>query len=142
MGQQNEWFYSINNRMGSSQYVSFKVKILNSTQPIPDSNNCEPSSSPVLYEKKSFISNNETNVNFFNWSVIRADSLDNSSFYEIKINEQVTRLNLTSSDDDYRFVFEVWVYNIKTQQFEFSWKAKNEVFCLWNMIWFKFNMDI
>jgi len=134
------WHIYIHNHMGSTQKVSIKVKLLNSTMQAP--NDQEHESSPILcfIEFPVTLSVNETKLILFSWSILEADF--HGSFIIVKrliVNNQTIEVDPPTLSDDNRFrvVFELWVYDESIEQYRFEWDSGKGFYSVSLYIWFK-----
>ena len=132
------WFIHLYNHMGDLQYVAVRVKLLNSTMSAPDSNICNPSPAPMIYEVRRVLFNNETWIFPFSWSVINVEWVGNflnvSSF---SINDNVIDTHIVSINGyNYRVVLELWIFNETLGDFQYVWGQNDEFRCAWIQVWF------
>jgi len=131
-----DWRIQVENHMGEIQYVSLRVKMSNSTDEIPDINACEPLSSPVIFQLQKIVLNNENWIIPFSWIVDRYNHSNNN--YKLSINDQYSDVYISLEDKlSARFIFELWVYDVKNDDFLFAYKSGDEYRCVWNQMWFR-----
>lgn len=133
------WTLQVYNHMNSVQYVLVRVKIANSTTQSPDDSKGEPSHALVLLEFSRVLLDNETWKIPFNWTILNASQEGPSvDLTGLSINDASFkgRLATALSGFNYRFIFELWVYNLATNAFSFSWMVKNSQHSVWNEMWF------
>jgi Protein of unknown function (DUF1616) len=128
MGSQLDWYIYIHNHMGNSQTVIVRVKLLNSTMEIPNNQKHEPSPYPSLDELPLTLSNNETLLLPFSWAITGLERQDNSVLInQLAINSETFVAHVsTPSNSFFRIVFELWVYNSSTKEYEFGWTSGEE----------------
>ncbi|MFB0569122.1 MAG: hypothetical protein ACETV0_05855 [Nitrososphaeria archaeon] len=139
-GELVQWHVTLYNHMGSAQYVSVRVKLLNQTTPPPDDMNHTPSSVPFFKEIAHVFVDNETWVFPFYWSVENVSwSGGSAKITAVNLNNVTITQGLdTTAQDGYNFriVLELWAYGNETTGFQFGWRSGEEVRSAWNQIWF------
>lgn len=138
-----QWYIYVYNHMGSAQNVSIKVKLLNSTLQGPDTSKRVHSPIPDFYNFSLALNINETQLLPFFWYISEATPSGNFTIItQLVINNETLDLNDLNlnvsavSGFDFRMVFELWVYNEASGNFEFTWESKEESYCAWNQMWF------
>ncbi len=139
VGEEVNWTLGIYNHMGSLQYVVVHVKLLNSTTASPDEVKGTPSPVPQIMEFTRVLADNETWSTPFNWKIenlaLRGRSL-------VLTGLSINRNHLTGdfvaavSGFNYRFVFELWFYDLGSNDLAFSWDAGGAKHSVWTQIWF------
>ncbi len=133
-----QWYIYINNRMHSAKYVEVRVKLINTTHLFPDSQKCLSSSAKSLFEfRRILLNGEEQNLPFF-WQIIETkDEGDKTVITQLEINNMTIDLDVGSLlGKDLYMVFELWVYNENSGNFEFAWNSNQVDYCAWNEIWF------
>ena len=127
-GSQVNWFIFVHNNVGSASYIYVKVKLLNSTMTQPNDLENTPSPSAVLLEIPSSLAPNETVLLPFSCNINDAVSQNGTTIIrQLIVNNQTIDVNVLSSDYFY-VVFELWVYNQTSHNYEFGWySGKNFV---------------
>jgi Protein of unknown function (DUF1616) len=125
VNSQNDWYIFIHNHMENSQNILIKVKLLNSTMEIPDDQEHKPSPYASFAEFPISLSNNETLLFPFSWSITGLDYVGGSVVLrQMMINEATTNINVTTSSTSYfQMVFELWVYNNSSEEYDFGWTS-------------------
>jgi len=138
LGEAVNWMLYLYNHMGEAQYVAVRVKLLNSTILPPNSTACVPSPAPVVYEIRDVLSNNETRLHVFRWFIEEIGrSGDFVGVTLLSVNGDLVEADVYSKDGyNFRFVFELWVFDEKLDDFRFGWSCSDESRCVWNQIWF------
>ena len=133
-----DWIIQVENHMGEIQYVSLRVKMANSTDESPDIDACEPLLSPVIFQLQKIVLNNENWIIPFSWIVNRYNDSNNN--YQLSINDHYSDVYISLEDElSARFIFELWVYDVKNDDFLFTYKSGDEYRCVWNQMWFRIN---
>ncbi|MEM4237463.1 MAG: hypothetical protein QW050_00570, partial [Candidatus Nitrosocaldaceae archaeon] len=137
VGDELQWYIQIYNRMGYSEYLAVRVKVLNSTEEIPDDNNHIPSPKEHIFEIREFIMHNQTITIPLKWSIDTIERNEDSiSIKKMKINDKMIELDSNSINGKFRIVLELWRYNIDKHEFEFAWMSNIDKRSVWNQIWF------
>lgn len=132
------WHIYIYNHWDKIQNVSIRIKILNSTMPSPDDNNNEPSPIPPVSEIRLLLSENETRLIPFLWHIEEAVIHENEKIIKkLVINDETVSPNVYGNQTSlFRIIFELWLFNAETGEFEYGWYQKNVHYVVWNGIWF------
>ncbi len=133
------WYVQVYNRMNAAEYVSIRIKLLNSTHEAPNTNLNTPSPIEHIYEIRKVVPINKTLTIPLKWKVLSTINLGNYTIIrEISINDNPINLNIGSLEGkNFRIVIELWRYNIEKRDFEFVWlDDKNKERSAWNQIWF------
>ncbi len=126
IGEQYRVFVGIGNRMDSSIYYIVYVKFRGQIQPMPDTSNSTPSSTPPLYEFQAFVADGATWENPVDFSILEA-SRSGSSYLvrRMSINDMIFSVNSSSNWDSersgfyYQLFFELWLYNTTSRSFQY-----------------------
>ena len=131
------WNVNVYNHMGETEYLAIRVKLLNATQFSPDLERQLPSPVNPIYEERLVLSDNSTStipvaITLKEVLVANGDSTINS----VVINgKQIDRLNLQNEkSNSFRFVIELWRYDVKFENFVFTWPSGPESESAWNQI--------
>jgi len=134
------WYIYLHNHMGSDQPVLVRVKLLNSTMPIPDDLNHTASLRYPFIEFPVVLSTDETIQIPFSWSILEAVPQNGSIV--MMVNNDPVMVDVTSfSDNRLRMVFELWVYNPFTDLYEFGWDSGKEYYSTSVYMWFSLALD-
>jgi hypothetical protein len=138
-GSQILWHIYVHNHMGSVQSVSVRVKLLNSTMEAPDDRKNKPSPYPFFIEFPLSLSIDETRLIPFSWSIFEATSQNNSiTIKRLKVNDETVEVNVSAfSDNSFRMVFELWVYDQSSREYKFGWGSKEEFYSASIYMWFR-----
>jgi hypothetical protein len=138
--QDVNWHIKVQNEMAQSEYVSLRMKILNSSDIGPNDMLSQPSPASEVFEKKQLIPSNSTWQAPINWSISEVEKTkDHVIIKGVEINNKaIGDLNIPSSDkSDFRMILEVWRYDHKSNDFVFGGQGTNgEITGVWNQIWF------
>jgi hypothetical protein len=141
--EQVNWSIHVYNHMGKTQYVSLRLKLLNSTDKPPISAKCSPSPLPFIYEIKQGLEKNETILIPLSWSIKK---IDNESGYtnikSISINNENIEVDILDTiENSFRIIIELWVYHERSEEFEFGWESDEGKRCAWTQLWFNANSE-
>ena len=125
IGITNDWFIFVHNHLGTPQYVNIKLKLLNSTMELPDDRKHEFSEATSFIEFSLMLSANEDAILPFSWSVINAEAENDSVIIErLLINQQQVDVDVSDSENFYfRIVFELWVQDPVSGEYQFGWDS-------------------
>jgi hypothetical protein len=125
--------------MGSLEYVAVRVKLLNSTLPNPNDTLGEPSPAPVILEFAQVLLNNQTWSIPFDWEIsnytIRGGNTVITGLL-VNLSPYHGRFATANLGLGFRFVFELWFYDIQTNNLAFSWTTNGRPTDSWTQIWF------
>jgi hypothetical protein len=130
--------------MGSAEYVSVKVRLLNSTQSTHDNAFLQtmvlqPSMKDSVYERNHMLANDSTWTFPLSWTIKQIDKTGNIVIIRnIIVNgTEIDGLNVQSQNgDDFRIVVELWRYDSEINDFVFGWNTELGKRTAWNQIWF------
>lgn len=138
VGTPMSWRIYVHNHMGREQDVSIRVKVLNSTMLAPDDRGHEPSPEPYFSEIPVSLSVDETVLVPFSWSVYDAEPRNGTLIRGLIVNDGFVDVDVRGSDDRFRVVFELWVYDEASDQYVFGWYSKGEFYSASIYTWFEF----
>jgi hypothetical protein len=144
IGENVQWNLGLVNDMGSLQYVSIRVKLGgNQTIDSPNDTLAQPSPAPLITEFKHFILNNETWGVPFDWQIanyttttegyvsIHSLTIDNVT-YVLENSPVCSRIDSCS----FRLIFELWTWNVESNNFQVSWSNGEQQRMAWLQLWF------
>ncbi|MFQ5940562.1 MAG: hypothetical protein ACE5KA_02540 [Nitrososphaerales archaeon] len=141
VGDTVTWHVNVYNHMGSPEYLSVRIKLLNSTEAIPDdtSKNPDPDPDSNIIEMKHMLMDNSTWVFPLSWKI--KDVYKEQDYVVIKslsVNGiDVDGLNVKSAGSkDFRMIIELWRYDPEVKNFAFTWSSGLDERSAWNQIWF------
>jgi len=136
------WYLAVNNRMGSMQFIDIRVRLANQSLTAPNDTTLTPSSAPVVADFEQFILNNQTWEIPFIWQIrnFTTTTQGSSRILQLQIGNvtysfQNAPTCVTSCS--FRFIFELWTWNLESSQFQFAWWNGNEQQIAWLQLWFK-----
>jgi hypothetical protein len=126
-GQDYVVFLGVTNHLGSSAYYTCYVKLTNETDLLPNDTAGTPSPAEPLYEIHLLLQDGETREKAVLFSFDNVTSTQNeTSIVRMSINGVAFNTHkpaLWDSDYNgyyYRFLVELWVYNVQSQAMEFN----------------------
>src|SRR5208282_5989018 len=131
------WYLAVTNRMGSMQFIDIRVRLANQTLTTPNDTTLSPSSAPVVAEFKQFIRNNQTWEIPFAWQVLNLTTAQgHSRILQLQIGNVTYSLQdaptcSSPSACSFRFIFELWTWNLASSEFQFAWWNGNEQQIVW-----------
>ena len=141
-GQKVSWHIYVYNHAGSAEYVSVRIKLLNSTDATPDENYSGEARSQHLYEFRQLLARNSTWSIPLNWTISNLSTDLDHGYVMIKgldiNNHRVEGLNVTSlQGKEFRMIIELWKYDMEDKAFVFQGFPENDNNKgAWNQIWF------
>jgi len=139
-----QWNLRLVNDMASIQYVSIRVKLGgNQTTDSPNETLAQPSPAPLITEFKHFILDNETWEVPIDWQIanyttttggqvsIHSLTIDNVT-YVLDNSPVCSGINSCS----FRLIFEIWTWNVDSNNFQFGWFDGDQHRVAWLQLWF------
>lgn len=137
------WNIYLSNNMGNDQGVIIKMKLLNSSAQMPNDRSHVPSPIRSYYEIPVVLSEDESRIIPFIWTVSKVQYQDGFEHIEgLTINDKTVNVDVMSSDSSFRIVFELWVYNESTGEYVFSWNSGKELYSASVFMWFKMDSSL
>jgi hypothetical protein len=142
VGQTVTWHIYVYNHAGSAQYISVRVKLLNSTDTTPDENYSEKARSQHLYEFRRLVARNTSWDMPLNWTISNVSTGLDDRYVMINgldlNNHPIEGLDVTSlRGKDFRMIIELWKYDMEVKAFVFEGFPENDNNRgAWNQIWF------
>jgi hypothetical protein len=139
LGESLTWYIGVTDLMGNMQFVSIRVKLGNETISSPNDTQGLPSPAPLVTEFMRFIQNNETWELPFVWQILNASNAERSvRILALQINNQTILLSepWARTGYNFRFIFELWVWDTDSANFQFGWFTANEHRVAWLQLWF------
>jgi hypothetical protein len=132
------WHLFLYNHMNRTQYILVKVKLLNSTLQSPNSSLGIPSPEFSIIEITRFLTVNETWIHPIYWQISEVTvNEDTVVLNEVIINDSPIQVNtIATNGKNFRLVFELWLFNERSQEFNFTQTYLGKETCVWNQIWF------
>jgi hypothetical protein len=131
------WNLGVYNHMGTLEYVSLQVKLLNSTMAGPSDTSA--GTAPAILEFDRVLTDNETWTMPFVWEI----SSMNETHSTIKVTGLGVNGNLISGalgeavkGYNFRLVFEVWYFDEASNDLTFSWQSSAGMRTSWVQVWF------
>jgi hypothetical protein len=140
IGEQVSWHLSIHNGMPNAEFVSLRIKLLNSTEAPDSRDHNQTNSEATVFELDHLVSGNGTWTVPVNWSIGSIDNKNGSLVIEsLNIDgHELSNLDVKNANSqNFRLVMELWRYNSGIGDFESSWTSSlGEKRSVWNEIWF------
>lgn len=137
MGDTLDWNVQLYNHMGEAEYVAVRVKLLNATEAGPDGLQNLPSPAGTIYEERVALAKGASAtlplaINLKDIELMKG----NSAMKTLTINGvEVSGIDVANVDSDtFRFVIELWRFDVKSESFVFSWTSGLESESAWNQI--------
>jgi hypothetical protein len=136
-GDALDWNVQLYNHMGQTEFVAVRVKVLNATQFGPDEVRHLPSPVNHIYEERMVLGNNATMT--LPLHITMADierASGDSAIRSLVINGQtIDKLDVSNDNSNgFRFIIELWRYDVKFENFVYSWPSGTESESTWNQI--------
>ncbi len=137
------WYLGVGNQMGSFQFVDIRVKLGNQTIAPPNDTMATPSPAPLVAEFKQFVQNNGTWIIPFKWEILNFSSTPQGHTRIIQLQLGNATYSLQNSPTcstlascSFRFIFELWTWNVDLNDFQFGWWNGPQQQIAWLQIWF------
>ena len=137
-GDRVTWYLNVYNRMGDVEYVSVRIKLLNSTDVTPNDSSHIPSPMNTISETKKTLTNNSTWTIPLHWTITEVDKVqDHNVIKSLEINGvDIDDINVRDSSGTFRMIVELWRYDTEKGTFSFAWSSGLDNRSAWNQIWF------
>jgi hypothetical protein len=127
IGQNYSVYIGAGNHMGASSYYTLYVKLLNQTDVLPNATSQIPNPSVPLYEYRFSMPNGNYWEGPLSFSVNDASISGNQSIinrftvngFSFKVNKPGA-LDSNSTKFSYEFVFELWLYDLTSNSFQYN----------------------
>jgi len=138
-GEEVNWKIRIHNGLKDAVYVSIKVKLAEQKAPSPNTDTCTPSDAPTIYEINKVLIKSEKVYVSFTWEIGEIEVIDDENVItSLVVNDKMVKTDVDLNEDlRAKLIFEAWIYDIETNQLEFTIDNGKEEQCIWNQINFK-----
>lgn len=136
-GDTLDWNVQLYNHMGQTEFVAVRVKVLNATQFGPDEVRHLPSPLNHIYEERMVLGNNATITLPLHITMADVEQASgDSAIKSLVINGQaIDKLDVSNDNSNgFRFIIELWRYDVKFENFVYSWPSGTESESTWNQI--------
>ena len=137
-GETLNWNVHTFNHMGETQYIAIRVKLLNATQLSPDEVRHVPSPADHIYEERLVLADNESVVTPLAITLKDVQVFRDSSaqMRALTINgKDIDGLDVSNfNSNGFRFIIELWRYDVVQEDFVYSWSSGLESESAWNQI--------
>lgn len=145
-GERLNWYVTVHNGMDRVEYISIRMKLLNSTQAIPNDILNQPSPASEIFEIRQLVARNSTWTIPLNWTIAEVSST-NDGYVTIKAmvlnGQDIANINSASLEGQgFKIVLELWRYDEEIDDFVFAWSPsssnniENKMRSIWTQIWF------
>jgi hypothetical protein len=132
------WNVQAANHMGESEYIAIRVKLLNATQLAPDEVRHLPSPADYIYEERLVLADGATSVTPLAITLKDVQVFRDSSaqMRALTINgKEIDGLKVSNfNSNSFRFVIELWRYDVGLENFVYTWSSGLESESAWNQI--------
>ena len=141
-GQKVSWHIHVYNHAENAEYVSVRIKLLNSTDATPDDNYSDGTGGQDLLEIRRLLARNSSWNIPLDWTISNVSTDLDHRYVVIKgldvNNQHIGGLNITSLQDrEFRMIIELWKYDMEAKAFVFQGFPENDNNRgAWNQIWF------
>lgn len=136
VGKTLNWHFAITNEMGSIQYVKVVYRLGNSTSTSPNATSPADSVSE-LGSSEVFVPNARTAVLNYTWSISSNYTQGGLVFINLNVNGQSTSPSLGAvGGQKFRFFFELWTYDVASNNFEYGYRGSNSRIGSPLQVWF------
>ena len=137
-GDTLNWNVQTSNHMGETEYIALRVKLLNATQLAPDEVRHMPSPADYIYEERLVLADGESSVTPLAITLKDVQVFRDSSaqMRALTINgKDIDELRVSNfNSNSFRFVIELWRYDVELENFVYTWSSGLESESAWNQI--------
>ncbi len=130
------WTITVSNDMGSAQFVMIIARIANSTPTSPTTTT--PSALfPNVTTPEVIVGDGETSNIDFNWTLDSTNQTGVFTYLTLSVNGQQNIHTQGRSGQGFRWIFELWTYDLSTGTFHYGYGPQSSAEGVWLQIWFK-----
>lgn len=133
------WYVGVYNHESSAQYVELQFKLLNSTEIPPNAASNRPAVAQPFSVLRQLIPSNGTWLIPISWSITQVSNFKTGLRIDtLTFNGHLITSNLgvlAVNGYNFRIVIELWIYDLGSGQFMFSFPSQNRQ-SAWNQVWF------
>ena len=145
VGDTMKWYMNVYNHMGQTEYLSIRMKLINSSQPTPDESSYLQDQQVPIFRLDRVVEDNSRWIEPLTWSIAGMNQdIDQISIKSLSVNGvNVDNLNTTTvRGKEFRIILELWRYDTEAQNFVFSQlpsakQSETKQMNNWNQIWFR-----
>lgn len=145
VGDTMKWYVNVYNHMEQTEYLSIRMKLLNSSQPSPDESSYLTNQQFPVFRLDRAVEDNSRWIEPLTWSITGInEDIDQISIKSLNVNgTNVDNLvTKTVKGKEFRIILELWRYDTEAQKFVFSQpssikQSNTNQMNNWNQIWFK-----
>lgn len=145
VGETMKWNLNVYNHMGQTEYLSIRMKLVNSSQPTPDESSYLQDQQVQIFRLDRVVEDNSRWNEPLTWSIAGINQdIDQISIKSLSVNGvNVDNLNTqTVRGKEFRIILELWRYDTEAQKFVFSQppsvkQSDTKQTTNWNQIWFR-----
>ena len=145
VGDTMKWYMNVYNHMGQTEYLSIRMKLINSSQPTPDESSYLQDQQLPIFRLDRVVEDKSRWIEPLTWSIAGMNQdIDQISIKSLSVNGvNVDNLNTTTvRGKEFRIILELWRYDTETQNFVFSQppsvkQSDTKQMNNWNQIWFR-----
>ncbi len=121
--------------MGSIQWTQVKFKLGNPTTTSPSG--LLPASQILeVGTVERFIANEDTAAINFTWRILSKNQTNGTILVQINNSTPSWSQVGASPGQAFRFMFELWTYNLDSGEFQYGWTSGGSVYGSWLQVWF------
>ena len=136
LGDKVSWYIQLDNKWGKTQYCQIKIKIVDDSAASPNISVCSPCLSPTIFALRKLVISDEVAYDHFNLSFIGVNKTGNNMLIsKIMINDYLLDVDINIRGNHVKILFELWIFDDETNDFEFIISDEESTRCIWNQIW-------
>lgn len=131
------WSLEVVNKMGAVQFVRLQYRVGNSTTGTPNNTFPAPDSAPTVGKLEAFIAGGDTRRFEFTWAVLKKVQSGGTVYLDMVVNGTTISPPIGAvSGDNFRFMFELWTFDVDTNSFQYGWQQESSRVGSWLQVWF------
>ena len=131
------WNLEVTNRMGLIQLAQVIYRLGNGSTATPNPRTPSPATVPEIGSTERFIDAGDTARIEFQWNIISKNQTGGMVFLRLVINgEEFSSPVGAVSGRGFRFIFELWTFDLAAKSFQYGWKDESSRRGAWLQVWF------
>jgi hypothetical protein len=134
-----DWTIGVVNEADSVQFIRIVAKLSNSSVVSPNPQNGTPGGGTIVAEYERVVLRESKWDVPFDWEILAVGTKGTSTILTMQVGGGLPRTvdNLTAGGGrNFRIVFELWTYDLRTNSFGFGWNDDGVTRFAWLQLWF------
>ncbi|TMI25225.1 hypothetical protein E6H36_06865 [Candidatus Bathyarchaeota archaeon] len=131
------WNLQVTNMMGSVQFARVVARLGNSSTTSPTAS--RPGDAPVVGVLERFVATGATENMNFNWTILSTNKVGQQVSVRLRVNggsPVSPPVSASRLGQDFRLLFELWMYELSSDTFQYGWRGSSSRVGTWLQVWF------